>query len=57
MRNMVLAIPTANISVERLFSSIQTMIGDRTTRLEAEKLMILQKNLILLKHMFDSKHV
>jgi hypothetical protein len=35
------------------------MIGDRRTRLDAEKinkLMFLQKNLIPLKHMFDSKN-
>ena len=55
----VLAIPAANTSVERLFSSTKIIIGDRRTRLGAEKidkLMFLQKNLISLKQMFDSKN-
>ncbi|CAF4556800.1 unnamed protein product, partial [Rotaria socialis] len=56
----VLAIPAANTSVERLFSSTKITIGDRRTRLGAakiDKLMFLQKNLIPLKDMFDSKNV
>ncbi|CAF1473770.1 unnamed protein product [Rotaria magnacalcarata] len=56
----VLAIPVANTSVERLFSSTKITIGDRRTRLGAAKIdkrMFLQKNLIPLKNMFDSKNV
>ena len=55
----VLAIPAANTSVERLFSSSKIIIGDRRTRLGAEKidkLMFLQKNLMALKNMFDAKN-
>ncbi|CAF1607552.1 unnamed protein product [Rotaria magnacalcarata] len=56
----VLAIPAANTSVERLFSSTKITICDRRTRLGAAKigkLMFLQKNLIPLKNVFDSKNV
>ncbi len=55
----ILAIPASNTSVERLFSSSKIMIGDRRTRLGAEKvdkLMFLRKNLTSLKLMFDSKN-
>ncbi|CAF4038052.1 unnamed protein product [Rotaria sp. Silwood1] len=56
----VLAIPAANTSVERQFSCSKIIIGDRRTRLGAEKLdklIFLQKNLLPLKIMFDSKTV
>jgi hypothetical protein len=55
----VLAIPAANTSVERLFSSTKNIIGDRRTRLGVEKidkLMFLRKNYSSLKHMFDAKN-
>ncbi|CAF3394488.1 unnamed protein product, partial [Rotaria sp. Silwood2] len=56
----VLAIPAANTSVERQFSCSKIVIGDRRTRLGAEKLdklIFLQKNLLPLKIMFASKTV
>jgi len=56
----ILAIPAANTSVERLFSSTKITVGDRRTKLGAEKLdnlMFLQKNLRPLKNLFDSKNV
>ncbi|CAF4165076.1 unnamed protein product [Rotaria sordida] len=56
----VLAVPAANTSVERQFSCSKIIIGDRRTRLGAEKLdklIFLQKNLLPLKLMFDSKTV
>jgi hypothetical protein len=55
----VLAIPASNTSVERLFSSAKITVGDRRTKLGAEKidkLMFLKKNLIPLRDMFDSKN-
>lgn len=54
----VLAIPASNTSVERLFSSTKTTVGDRRTKLGTEKidkLMFLQKNLNPLKNLFDLK--
>ncbi len=56
----ILAIPASNTSVERLFSLAKITVNDRRTKLGVEKidkLMFLKKNLVLLKHMFDSKHI